>query len=319
MNDERHRTNFPPFVPEPPGTMLVDVMPEFLDPRDATPNDAAPPLKRWVWRPAILFVVTCASTFAAGFIYNYSSHDRWQVAALDGLMYCGAVMTILVCHEMGHFLQALRYGVYASYPFFIPMPFTPIGTLGAVIVMDSRHGDRKAVFDIGISGPLAGLIPTFFFLWLGLTWSHVAWIPPGVILFGDPPLVKLFTHWIFGPLPPGFDVVLHPLGFAGWVGLLITSLNLMPIGQLDGGHILYTMLRRNAHAVAVGVFMLAIFFSIRLHLYHWLPMLGLLAFMGIRHPPTADDSVPLGLGRHILGWLTLAFIALGFTPVPIGQ
>ena len=111
-------------------------------------------------------------------------------------MYSGAVMTILLCHEMGHFVQAWRYGVYASLPYFIPMPLTPIGTFGAVIGMEPRRGDRKAVFDIGISGPLAGLVPTFIFLCLGLHWSQSVPIPPGEqFVLGEPLLMRSLTQF----------------------------------------------------------------------------------------------------------------------------
>ena len=155
-------------------------------------------------------------------------------------------MTILLCHEMGHFLQALRYGVYASLPYFIPMPLTPIGTFGAVIAMEPRQGDRKAVFDIGISGPLAGLVPTLVFLVLGLQWSHYD-VPKTISFLGTPLLVKYIATLMHGPIPANQCIAYHPVAFAGWVGLLITSINLIPIGQLDGGHILYGMFRKKAH------------------------------------------------------------------------
>ena len=234
------------------------------------------------------------------------------------MMYSGAVMTILLCHEMGHFLQAWRYGVYASLPYFIPMPLTPIGTFGAVIGMEPRRGDRKAVFDIGITGPLAGLVPTFLFLWLGIALSQIAPTPPGEhFKLGTPLVMQYLVGLIKGPLPDHFELVPHPIAFAGWVGLLITSINLIPIGQLDGGHILYGMFREKAHAASMVVLVLAISASIAMRLTNWWLMLGLITFLGTRHPPTADDSVPLGTGRYVLGILTLAFLFVGFTLVPM--
>ena len=151
-------------------------------------------------------------------------------------------MTILLCHEMGHFLQAQRYGVYASLPFFIPVPVQPFGTMGAVIVMEPRVGHRRALFDIGITGPLAGLVPTLVFLVIGL--QHSTFAMPGKESYGDPLLVRFLANWILGPTPAGLAIVVDPMAFAGWVGLFITSLNLIPIGQLDGGHVLYALLRR---------------------------------------------------------------------------
>jgi membrane-associated protease RseP (regulator of RpoE activity) len=323
--DDNDLTPLPPSGPfESPRLTLVDAIPEFEI--DYSP----PPRARRIGLPLFLFLVTCASTFIAGFIYSDHLQQAWWLAILDGhlpegwrpairvgLLYSGAVMTILLCHEMGHFLQALRYGVYASLPYFIPMPLTPIGTFGAVIGMEPRRGDRKAVFDIGISGPLAGLVPTFIFLALGLRWSHFAPTPPGDFVLGQPLLMQFMTHCIVGTIPEKLGLALHPFAFAGWVGLLITSINLIPIGQLDGGHVLYGMFREKAHTASIVVLVLAISASIALRLMQWWLMLGLITFLGTRHPPTADDSVPLGAGRYVLGILTLAFLFLGFTPVPM--
>ena len=310
--------------PRPPGISLdssqwtvADAIPEFVI------EYPPPPRARRVWLPVLLFFITCLSTFTAGALFSdhcpesWWSLDAWWPAMVDGLMYAGAVMTILFCHEMGHFLQAWRYGVYASLPYFIPMPLTPIGTFGAVIAMDPRRGDRKAIFDIGISGPLAGLVPTLLFLWLGLRWSEYQPIPHDDIVFWPPLLVKLMASSMYGPIPAGNCLHYHPIAFAGWVGLLISSINLIPIGQLDGGHILYGMFRQKAHAVSIAVLVLAIWASIALKLTSWWLMLGLITIMGTRHPPSTDDSVPLGTGRYVLGIVTLAFLLLGFTPVPM--
>lgn len=314
-----------PLNPQPPRNpldlphwTLADSIPEFEI--DCPP----PPRVRRVWLPVFLFCITCVSTFVAGTgvvwdILLGHFPDAWGPVIRDGLLYSGPVMIILLCHEMGHFLQACRYGVYASLPYFIPMPLTPIGTFGAVIGMEPRSGDRKAVFDIGISGPLAGLVPSILFLWLGLRWSEYQPIAGGDIVFGAPLLVKFMASSMLGPLPPGYFLDYHPVAFAGWVGLLITSINLIPIGQLDGGHILYGLFRKKAHAASVVVLALAISAAVALRLTNWWLMLGLITFMGTRHPPSADDSVPLGATRYLLGILTLAFLVIGFTPVPISS
>ncbi len=265
--------------------------------------------RRRIGLPVLLFVATCLSTLLVGSAGSGLAH---------GLMFALPLMTILICHEAGHFLQARRYGVYASLPYFIPMPISPIGTFGAVIAMQARMGDRKALFDIGITGPLAGLVPTLIFCVVGLHWSQVVTLPKGggAFLLGEPPIFKLLTHHIFGPLPPGKDILLHPMAFAGWVGLLVTALNLLPIGQLDGGHVLYGLLREKAHQVASMLLLAAAVAVVWYGLWGWTLMLMLLMLMGPVHPPTANDNVPLGPGRIILGWLTLAFIPIGFTPTP---
>lgn len=304
---------------ESPQLTLIDAIPEF-----AIDYSPPPPVRR-IWVPVVLFVMTCASTFAAGAFFLDHFTEGLRPALIDGLMYAGAVMTILLCHEMGHFLQAIRYGVFASLPYFIPMPFTPIGTFGAVIGMDPRRGDRKAIFDIGISGPLAGLVPTLIFLLLGLHWSRLMPAPPPALpgvqgdqfVLGQPLLMDYFIHWLKDPIPDGAMLMLHPFAFAGWVGLLITSINLIPIGQLDGGHILYAMFRRKAHMASMVLLVLAISASVALKLTNWWLMLGLITILGTRHPPTTNDTMPLGTGRYVLGILTLAFLFLGFTPVPI--
>jgi membrane-associated protease RseP (regulator of RpoE activity) len=309
----------PPSAFEPREVSLVDLIPEF------DVDYLPPPPVRHLWRHMLLFLATCTTTFIAGVVYSDHCPDGAWAAFLrelswpaikDGLMYSAALMTILFCHEMGHFVQACRYGVYASLPYFIPCPLPPIGTFGAVIRMDPQCGNRKAIFDIGISGPLAGLLPTFALLLVGLSWSHCEKIKTGVIVYGTPLLVKHLFAWMHGPIPAGSMIAYHPIAFAAWVGLLITSINLMPIGQLDGGHILYGMFRKKAHVASMAVLVLAITASIAWKMPHWWFMLGVITFLGTRHPPTTDDSVSLGAGRYVLGMLTLAFLFLGFAPVP---
>lgn len=290
--------------------------------------------------PLILFVLTCVTTFLAGShlgvqglgVFEYVvTTGTWPVGLnlswatlaeplLDGLVYSVCIMTILGFHEMGHYLQARRYGVPASLPFFIPMPIGPIGTLGAVIGMRPGVGDRKAIFDIGITGPLAGLVPTLIFCVVGLQQATHGMVSAGSQSYGDPLLLRFLAWQQFGTLPEGHDVILNPMLFAGWVGLLITSLNLIPIGQLDGGHILYALLRKKAYWVAYFLLIaagLAVAVAAIVYRYPvWILMIFLLFMMGPTHPPTADDNVPLGPWRIVLGWLTLAFVFIGFTPMP---
>ena len=234
-------------------------------------------------------------------------------------------MTILTAHEMGHFLQARRYHVPATWPFFLPVPFPPFGTFGAVIQMDSRIPNLRALFDIGISGPLAGLIPTLIFLVVGVGLSTVSPSDPALlkegILFGDPLLFQWVTHLFFGAEISGPDQILHlhPIGMAAWTGLFITSLNLIPLGQLDGGHVFYALLRRKAHFWTSAIYYGILAFIVLAGRWEWIVMVILLTLIGIHHPPTGNDAVPLGKIRTILGILTLAFILIGFTPNPISE
>jgi membrane-associated protease RseP (regulator of RpoE activity) len=266
----------------------------------------APPLAE-LYRPSpltlrhvVLFAATCVTTTIAA-----------------GLAYSIPLLITLLCHEFGHFLQARRWRVTASWPYFIPM-FPPLGTMGAVISMRGHMGNRKALFDIGISGPLAGLGPALAFSIIGLKWSTIRPVLPigAANQLGSPLLFQWLGDWILGPVPPGHDIYLHPVAYAGWVGIFITALNLIPISQLDGGHVLYALLRRKAHIVAQLLLIGALVGMMVTGNWNWLLMILLLMFIGPNHPPTADDSMPLGTGRTILGWLTLCFIFIGFTPYP---
>jgi membrane-associated protease RseP (regulator of RpoE activity) len=273
----------------------------YASPREDEYASPPAPLRRRVLLPAALFVATCVTTYDVG-----------------GLAFALPVMFILTTHELGHFFQALRYRVPASLPYFIPMPVGFLGTMGAVIGLRAHVGNRKALFDIGISGPLAGLVPAIACSVVGLYLSPVVEIGlrPGALMLGEPLFFKVLEFLIFGPLDDAHHVMLHPLGYAGWVGIFITGLNLMPIGQLDGGHVLYALLLRRAHAISTFVLVAAALGVALFGYWGWSLMLALLFLMGPKHPPTADDTVPLGTGRIILGWLTLAFVVLGFTPQP---
>ena len=298
----------PPFPPPPGGNQPWNQ--DFVVRAEAMDRSEARRAKARFWRmPLIMFALTCYTTWYAGKI----GFDN------NGYLFALAVMTILSCHEMGHFLQTLRYRVRSSLPYFIPMPFGPIGTMGAIIQMDGRIPNIKALFDIGISGPLAGLIPTFIFCWLGIHWSHIGPVVfnPNELEFGQPLLFDWLTYWIFGPLPEDTRLNWHPFAFAGWVGLFITSLNLLPIGQLDGGHIFYAIFKKKSAVYSALLFYMLIFLVCYFGLWTWSLMLLLLALMGTQHPPTQNDSQKLGPFRKFLGIATLAFILIGFTPNPI--
>jgi len=281
------------------------------------------------WKPLhlILFVLTCLSTFFVGAFpgglqflllarFEAITSEMWLQMISDGLTYSSAVMAILLAHEMGHYLQARRYHVAASPPYFIPMPISPFGTMGAVIIQRSGYADRKKLYDIAISGPLAGLVLAIPIAWVGIQQSVVKPVPEGTVVFGDPLIMRWMYQAVHGAIGPNEDVVNNPLQFAGWVGFFITGLNLIPIGQLDGGHILYALIGRRAHLVAMlllgGIMAYVVFYE----QYVWSLMIVLLLLMGPRHPPTANDDEKLGWFRIVLGWLTLAFIIIGFTPQP---
>jgi len=298
----------PPFTPHFPPQFPWNH--DFVVQAEAWDRAEAQRAKQRYWRtPLILFAVTCCTTWYAG-QSNFGP---------EGYLFALAVMLILTCHEMGHFLQALRYKVPASLPYFIPMPLGPIGTMGAIIRMDGRIPNTRTLFDIGISGPLGGLVPTIVFCWLGIKWSYIGPIisHPEGLFFGHPLLFDWLTNRIYGPLSEDLCLYWHPFAFAGWVGLLITSLNLLPIGQLDGGHIFYAIFKKKAGFYSAALFYVLIFLVIYNGLWAWSLMLFLLALLGTQHPPTQNDAMKLGFFRTALGIATLAFILIGFTPNPI--
>ncbi len=289
--------------------------PEHSEPTSDLPADVTTPPSgspRPPWRLSLaLFLATCASTFLIG-----------------GPAYALSIMTILGAHEMGHYVQARRYGVPASLPYFIPFPLTAFGTLGALIVMRSRNAGNRALFDLAITGPLAGIGPAILLSAIGLRLSTVKLLEEteqgNYLSLGEPLIFKLLSYLTLGPLEEGTTVVLHPIAFAGWVGIFITALNLLPIGQLDGGHILYTLVPAKAHMVskailgiAIGAIALDAALGWSLAIWPWSLMITILLLMGVRHPPTAYGSAPINRKRRLLGWATLLFVLVGFTPTPL--
>lgn len=260
-----------------------------------------------------------------------------------GAAFSAALIAILLAHEMGHFVLARRYRVDATLPYFIPAPFG-VGTLGAVIRMRGVIPSRRAALDIGAAGPLAGFAVALPLLVWGLAHSEVqvaeavtgaASSPFGVLwrmaqglpafppeaaellVYGDSLLLLAAQRAVFGALGPGEQVLIHPVGFAAWVGLLVTALNLVPSGQLDGGHVIYALLggrraRAVARLVSYGLLAAGLFLS-----WSWLVWWALSRYVvGLGHPPALVEE-PLGPGRRVVAWLSLLVFALTFVPVPV--
>jgi membrane-associated protease RseP (regulator of RpoE activity) len=234
---------------------------------------------------------------------------------LAGLPFSLTLLGILLCHEFGHYCAARHHGVDVTLPFFLPAP-TLIGTLGAFIRIRSAILSRRILFDIGVAGPLAGFAVLVFPLAIGLGLSKLS---PGTATNGDlifgTPLVLRMVEWLRFPGVPSADIALHPVARAAWVGLLATALNLLPIGQLDGGHILYAFLGERSkwlsRSFIVVLIPMGIFFA-----YSWLVWAALLFFFGMRHPSIIDPS-PLGRTRSWLGFAALVVFVLSFTVAPI--
>ena len=257
------------------------------------------------WLHALLFLLTIASTVLVG-----------------GWAYSATILAILGCHELGHYLACRYYGVDASLPYFLPVPITLTGTLGAFIRIREPIPYKRWLFDIGIAGPIAGFLVAVPALFIGISLSRVVPLTPDAGLFLGEPLLLKFASWVFfGPLPDTQTLVLHPVGFAAWFGLLATSLNLFPVGQLDGGHISYAVLGKRSTYVTIAMIGVAIALSYRSASWIvWTIMItGMLFAFGVRHPPVIDEDVPLDRRRQILAVVAAIIFALCFTPAPIQE
>ncbi len=241
-----------------------------------------------------------------------------ETVLIYGAPFSFTIMAILLSHEMGHYLTARYYRVKASLPYFIPFPFSIIGTMGAFILIRSPFPHRRSLIDIGLAGPFAGFIVTIPALFVGISQSKLG--PPlagdGLTL-GEPILFRLVSALIWPGAPDDQVLYISPVGLAAWFGLLATAINLMPIGQLDGGHATYALLRRNAHRVSRIAFFLL--FPMAYFGPTWLVWAMLAFLLGIRrpHPPTLNDETPLPKSRKWMGVLGYAMFILCFTPEPI--
>ncbi len=205
----------------------------------------------------LLFLLTVITTIAAGAMQSRGP-DAFSSAEslLSGVPFSAALLGILLAHEMGHYLTSRVHGVPASLPYFIPVP-SIIGTMGAIIRMRGVIRNRRVLFDIGVAGPLAGIVLAVPVTLIGLHHSHVvqAGAPGGGLELGDSLLFLALTRLVFGPLGPDQTVLLHPVAFAGWLGFLVTSLNLLPMGQLDGGHVCYGMFGHRHRVIARAAYL----------------------------------------------------------------
>ncbi len=283
-------------------------------------HPAAPALPReWPWN-LLAFVLTALSTLIAGAYLegaplDFPLRDPGRIA--QGAPFAASLLGILAAHEFGHWFAARRYRLDVTLPFFIPLPIlSPIGTLGAVIKMKSPIYTRRMLLDVGASGPLAGLAVAIPVTIWGVAHSAVLPVEPGAgIMLGEPLLFKAIVALFGPPVPEGQDLYLGNVAFSGWIGLLVTALNMLPVGQLDGGHVMYSLLGKKQHAIGW------LFFVVMLVLgwwwQGWYVWAALILFLiRIRHPAVLDPHLELDPARKAAGWLAVAAFAVCFTPVP---
>ncbi len=284
-----------------------------------------------LWLHVLLLLLTIATTTVAGALHYAAFASEFERRAVHfdlallfrGFWYSGTILLILGAHEMGHYVYCRRYNVDATLPFFIPMP--PLlfltGTLGAVIKIREAFPSRRVLFDVGIAGPIAGFVLLVPALFCGLMLSNVV---PGptqgtVLSLGEPLLFKGATYLVFGTIRDGYTVNMHPMVFAAWFGMLATALNLLPFGQLDGGHITYSTLGRFAAPISLATVSSCVVmtFLSTSWLFMTLMMLVMLFTLGPRHPRVIDEYEPIGTGRVALALFALVMFVLCFTPAPI--
>lgn len=263
----------------------------------------------------ILFALTVLTTFAAGALFLKGKNIFANpLLLLDGASFAIPLLLILLFHEFGHYLMSRKRNIKTSLPYFIPGP-TILGTFGAVIKSKSPFRSRRDLIDVGAAGPIPGFIVAVIVVILGLSHSQVtAQIPEEGLTLGNSLIFLLLSNLVLN-VPPGHDVLLSPMAFAGWAGLFVTMLNLLPIGQLDGGHITYALLGKHQKKVA----RYTVFALIPLGFF-WIGWLfwAVLAFViNLAHPPTLNDTIPLDRNRKIVGLISLAIFLLCFTPIPI--
>jgi membrane-associated protease RseP (regulator of RpoE activity) len=296
--------SWPAPIPEPPA---MEVPVRVLD------SERRLPLLN-----VVLFAATMVTTTIAGAVNEGIPLEELGSHWKAGLPFSITLMAILLAHEMGHYLVARHYGVHVTPPYFLPGPPFLTGTFGAFIRMKSPPSSRRVLFDIGAAGPWAGLCIAVPAVVVGLWRSELRPIPPtfGGMEFGDSLLFKMLSRAVFGRIPHGFDIILDPVALAGWFGFFVTLLNLLPVGQLDGGHVVYAMFGKHHRWIARSFLVLTVGVGF-LGWMGWFLWAALMLFVGVDHPRTLDHDTALDPLRRFAGWMTLVVLAVTFIPVPI--
>ena len=269
--------------------------------------------------PTLLFILTVITTMASGALFegiNIFSHPE---QLLHGAPFSFSLLLILGTHELGHYLASRSHGVITTLPMFIPAPPIPpmIGTFGAVIRIKSPITTKRELVDIGAAGPLVGFVFALIVSAIGLKYSTIVPLAysEGSIGLGSSLIFKAITYLMLGPMPTGSDVVLHPVAFAGWIGFFITAMNLLPLGQLDGGHIVYAIIGPK-HRI-FSFIMVALLIGLGLWKWPgWVVWAVLITIIGLRHPPVEDQHIPMDSRRRTTTATALLVFALTFIPTP---
>ena len=264
----------------------------------------------------VLFLLTVLSTLFVGTIQRGFNPLRDPTKLIYGIPFSLTLLLILGIHEMGHFLASKKNGIFATLPYFIPFPHPLIGTMGAFIKIKAPITNRRTLMEIGIAGPISGFIVAIPLTLIGLKLSQVVEAVPGPerLALGNSIIFSTLLRIAKGPLPEGYTVLLHPMAFAGWLGLFVTALNLLPVGQLDGGHIMYSLLSSKFKYVSRIFWLMLV--PLGLLWPGWWFWGLLLAVMGLRHPEPLNNYIKLSLKHKILGAVAALILMLTFVPSP---
>lgn len=273
-------------------------------------------VKRRVWLHLLLFFATVLTTLLAGSFYVGGNPFSNFKDIFLGVPFSFSLLLILGSHELGHYFTCKKYGVEASLPYFIPAPFFPVGTFGAVIKMSGIVPNKKALIRVGIAGPLVGFLIAIPITLIGLFYSETVSISKieGGLGLGSSIIFTLLTWIAKGGLPEGKDILLHPAAFAGWFGFFVTALNLIPLGQLDGGHIAYAVLGKYRKYITIAT--LILLFTMGIMWFGWIIWALFIVILGLRHPPVSDEITLPDRADICLGILALLIFILTFVPAP---
>jgi len=292
--------------------------------------------KKNIFRSMGLLLLTVGTTTVAGYYWDaqfqYAATGilihpmeilHSPTALLRGIPYALSILFILLSHEMGHFLACRYHRIHSTPPFPIPFPAGPglisFGTLGALIKIKEPFQNRRQLFDVGVAGPIAGMVAAMPIFVLGLVLSQPSRIEASrwPLVFGDNLMTLLGTAIFFPTDPSGYSMALHPLGWAAFFGFLATSLNLLPIGQLDGGHISYAVFGPRGHKIVSYIFYAGLIGISFLSFPSYLLFALILIFLRLRHPPTLHDQEKIGVFRKVLAVVAVVIFFLTFIPIPI--
>jgi membrane-associated protease RseP (regulator of RpoE activity) len=295
-----------------------ELIPEPWRQADFVPAWMAPKPPRRLLHLGLL-LATVVTTVIAGALQQGVNPLETPKLLYTGIPFSFTLLLILGAHEMGHYLVSRRHHLDVTLPYFIPAPPIPfiIGTFGAFIRIRSPIRDKRALLDVGCSGPLIGVLVSIPVILIGLKLSTITISSGGeeTITLGEPLLFRLLSRLALGPMTPEQNVILHPVAFAGWIGLLVTALNLIPVGQLDGGHVAYALFPEYHRYISLGVLGLLVVCGV-VFWSGWLLWAVLLVFLGWRHPPPYEFWVPLDRRRRVLGVITIVVFGLTFSPAP---